>query len=55
MARVKDWLIDMESYTWEAIEKGLSLNETIAYVRRNMKDIDSSYVEEIYKQYERDY
>lgn len=54
MARVKDWLIDMESYTWEAIEKGLSLSETIAYVKRNMKHFDSSYVEEIYKQHERD-
>jgi hypothetical protein len=50
MARVKDWLIDIESYTWEAIEKGLSLKDTIAYVKRNMKNVDTSYVEEVYRQ-----
>lgn len=51
MARVKDWLIDIESYTWEAIDKGLSLKETIAYVKRNMKYIDESYIHQIYEEY----
>jgi hypothetical protein len=55
MARVKDWLIDMEGYAWEAIQKGLSLNETIAYVKRNMKNVDESYIRQLYEDYENGY
>lgn len=54
MARVKDWLIDIENYTWEAIQKDMSLNETIAYVKRNMKNVDESYVRQIYEEYAND-
>lgn len=55
MARVKDWLIDIESYTWEAIQKGMSLNETIAYVKRNMKNVDESYIRQIYEECKNEY
>lgn len=51
MARVKDWIIDMESYTWAAIEANLSLKETIAYVKRHMKNVDESYIRRIYEDY----
>ena len=44
MARIKDWLIDMEAYTWAAIEANLSLNETIAYVKRHVNGVDEMYV-----------
>lgn len=49
MAKVKDWLIDIENYTWEAINEGLSLKDTIAYVKRNMKNVDESYVRRLYE------
>ena len=51
MARVKDWLIDMEGYTWEAIHKGLTLKQTIEYVKKNMKNIDESYIRHIYEEF----
>lgn len=48
MARVKDWLIDMEELTWSAMQKGYSISETIAYVRRHLKTIDENYIRQIY-------
>lgn len=55
MAKVKDWLIDMESYTWEAIQKGLDVKSTIAYVKRNMKNVDESYIRKIYEDHVNEY
>ena len=52
MARVKDWLIDMESYTWEACSRNMTLSETIAYVKSKMKSVDVSYVEQVYRNLE---
>lgn len=49
MAKVKDWLMDMEHNTWVSISKGNSLKETIAYVKRNMKNVDESYVRQVYE------
>jgi hypothetical protein len=49
MARVKDQMIEMEDLTWEAYLKGMSLNQTIAYVKRNMKYADTSYIEQVFK------
>ena len=51
MSRIKDWIIDMESYTWAAIEANLSLKETIAYVKRHMKSVDERYIRQIYEDY----
>ena len=39
----------MEHNTWVSISKGNSLKETIAYVKRNMKNIDESYIRQIYE------
>ena len=52
MAKVKDWLIDMEYYTWEACSRNMSLAESIAYVKSKMKNIDVSYVEQVYRNLE---
>jgi hypothetical protein len=54
MAKVKDWLIEMESLAYEAFSKGCTLHETIMHVKRNMKNVDTSYVEEVYYQMERE-
>lgn len=51
MSKVKDWIIDIESYTWEAINDDLSLKETISFVKRKMKNVDESYVRRIYEEY----
>lgn len=48
MARVKDWMIDMEDYTWQAIQRGMSLSETIVFVKKNLKSADESYIRRIY-------
>lgn len=48
MARVKDWLMEMEELTWNAIERGMSLSETISYVRKHLRVIDESYIRRIY-------
>jgi len=50
MARVKDWMIDMDDYVYEACSRGMSLKETLVYVRSQMKNVDSSYVEKKYRQ-----
>ena len=48
MARVKDWLIDMECVCWEAQEKGLTdVNEIVKYCKKNMKNCDEGYIREL--------
>lgn len=48
MARVKDWLIDMESCVWEAQEKGLTdVNAIVKYCKKQMKNVDEGYVREM--------
>lgn len=48
MARVKDWLIDMESTAWEAQEGGLTdVNEIVKYCRARMGVIDERYIREM--------
>lgn len=51
MARIKDWLIDMEAYTWAAIEANLSIKDTIAYVKAHVGMVDESYVRRLYEEY----
>jgi hypothetical protein len=41
----------METYTWAAIDSGLSLKQTIAAVKRRMKKIDERFIREIYEEY----
>jgi hypothetical protein len=48
MARIKDWLIDMESYIWDSYSRGMTLDETIKYVKSKMKNVDISYIENVY-------
>lgn len=47
MARIKDWLLDIEYYVFEARQEGLTEVEDItSYVSRMMKGaVDSRYVE----------
>ena len=48
MARVKDWLIDMESTAWEAQEKGITdVNDIVKYCKKNMKNCDEGYIREL--------
>ena len=48
MARVKDWMIDMESAVYDAIEKGFSTyDDVIAYVNTVMRNVDRGYVREV--------
>lgn len=49
MARVKDWMIDMEELTGQALSKGLTLEEAIVYVRANIRYVDENYIRRIYK------
>lgn len=51
MSRNYDFRADMESYTWDAVDSGMSLKETLAYVRRKMKNIDENYVRKLYREY----
>ena len=52
MSRINDWMMDMESYTWAAIEANLSLKETIRYVKQHMSVVDESYVRRLYEEFD---
>lgn len=48
MARVKDWLIDMESCVWEAQEQGITdVNAIVKYCKKQMKNVDEGYVRDM--------
>jgi hypothetical protein len=50
MARVKDWLIDMESYAWEAQEKGITdVNGIVKYCKKHMGNVDERYIRELFE------
>lgn len=51
MPRIDDQRYGIENYTWSAIESNLSLKETIAYVKRRMKNVDERYIRKIYEEY----
>ena len=47
MAKIKDWLIDMENMVYEALERGFtSYEDVLAYVNTYMV-ADSDYVREV--------
>lgn len=47
MAAIKDWLIDMENYTYEAIENGFtSLDDVVAYVNTYII-ADEKYIQQV--------
>lgn len=51
MARVKDWLIDMECYTFEAMDRGITnLDEIYAYVNRYVM-ADRQYIKTLVESY----
>lgn len=53
MARVKDWLIDMESCVGEALEKGLvDPKDIIQYCKKAIGKVDENYVRECVRQWE---
>jgi hypothetical protein len=48
MARVKDWLIEMESFVWEAQEKGITdANAVVKYCKKYMGNVDERYIREL--------
>lgn len=50
MAKVKDWLIDMEYHVFNAYENGINdINEIVRYCRKQMSSpVDESYIREVY-------
>lgn len=53
MARVKDWLIDMESAVGEALDKGFrDPKEIIQYCKKVLGKVDEDYIRECIHQYE---
>ena len=56
MARVKDWLIDMECAVGEAIEEGLrDPKEVIQYCKKAIGRVDENYIRECMNQYDDKY
>lgn len=54
MARVKDWMIDMEEYTYKALEIGFtSFDDVYAYVNTHIV-ADQNYVRNILEEYNRE-
>jgi hypothetical protein len=51
MPRINDQRDGIEAHTWSAIQSNLSLKETIAYVKRRMKNVDERYIRKIYEEY----
>lgn len=51
MPRIDDQRYVVENHTWSAIQSNLSLKETIAYVKRRMKNVDERYIRKIYEEY----
>lgn len=49
MGRVKDELIDLQFYTFAAFDRGLDLEETIAYVKQRVQYADEVLIEELYQ------
>ena len=52
MARVKDWLIDMECAVGDAIDKGLTdPKEILMFVRKQIGNADETYVRNLILQH----
>lgn len=41
----------VETYIWSAHQSGNNMKETIAYVKRRMKNVDERYIRKIYEEY----
>ena len=53
MARVKDWLIDMEQAVGEALDRGLrDPKDILQYSKRVLGRVDENYIRECINQYE---
>jgi hypothetical protein len=48
MAKIKDWLIDMEEATSRAYEEGLSLEDALLKVKKELVHIDEEYIKNVY-------
>lgn len=48
MARVKDWMLELQEHVWFAFDHGYDLKETIKYVQERMR-ADSVVIEEVYQ------
>lgn len=47
MGAVKAWMMDMESLTAEAVERGaVTPEDAVAYVRTHLKTVDDTFVKE---------
>jgi hypothetical protein len=53
MARVKDWLIDMECAVHEALEQGhVDIKEIIMYCKKAIGHVDENYIRECVRYYD---
>ena len=52
MARMKNWMLEMEENTVSAIQNGAkNENDVLAYVKTNMNVVDKNYVRTLYKEF----
>jgi len=48
MSRMKDWMMDMEETTVDALEAGAkTVNDVLAYVNTEMATVDNAYVKKV--------
>ena len=52
MARIKDWLIDMEESVYYALSKGITSHEEIvSFVKKSMDVCDEDYIRDVIDEY----
>ena len=48
MSRMKDWMMDMEETTVDALEAGAkTVNDVLAYVNTEMATVDNAFVKKV--------
>lgn len=50
MAAVKDWMMDMEEAFWEFYTPGMSVNQALRKVRKNVSIVDENYIRRLHKE-----
>jgi len=50
MAAVKDWMMDMEDAFWEFYTPGMSVNQILRKVKKNVSIVDESFIRRLYKE-----
>jgi len=50
MAAVKDWMMDMEDAFWEFYTPGMSVNQVLRKVKKNVTIVDENFIRRLYKE-----